>query len=529
MMEEIILCEYGCGQTAKFKLENGKWCCSDDYRHCKTNRKKISKSLKGRIPWNKGKKNPYSEGTILKMKNSQKGRKQGPHSEEHKRKLSISKLGDKNPAKREDVRKRISKTVKKIWDDTSSVYHTKEYWSKRGKTTLPTKPEIYITDLLDVNFKGKFEYVGNYKVWIDGKNPDWIDESRKKIIEYFGGHWHDKEMTGESRIEHELRRILHFKRHGYEVLVLWEEDIKDETNLIEKIRNYDNSNLENVSFDLPDIQHTLEPPVKIPIKQVGVQNVKTSFLLKYLDGSINQIIANTSMSTDLRSDMKGISMSMLIRSLVKFLDSPLNQETVKDVLKVFKVAVESDSNDSFIRFDFSLPIQKKAPISGLEFPQFYNCSFEGRMIGSEFNFYQRVRVPYQSYCPCSASLCNHLEYYGYRGFPHAQRAFADVLIHVTDSEIIFLEEIIELVEKSVVNIMYPILKRVDEQEVARRAAENPMFVEDAIRLISKTLNDEARIKDFLVKCTHEESIHTHEAIAINWKGIPGGFNGLYFL
>ena len=71
-MEEIILCEYGCGQAAKFKLENGKWCCSDDYRHCKTNRKKISKSLKGKPVWNKGV--PRTEEEKKKMSESIKKR-----------------------------------------------------------------------------------------------------------------------------------------------------------------------------------------------------------------------------------------------------------------------------------------------------------------------------------------------------------------------------------------------------------------------------------------------------------------------
>ena len=29
------LCDYGCGQEAKYKLQNGKWCCSKSYKKCK--------------------------------------------------------------------------------------------------------------------------------------------------------------------------------------------------------------------------------------------------------------------------------------------------------------------------------------------------------------------------------------------------------------------------------------------------------------------------------------------------------------
>jgi GTP cyclohydrolase I len=76
---------------------------------------------------------------------------------------------------------------------------------------------------------------------------------------------------------------------------------------------------------------------------------------------------------------------------------------------------------------------------------------------------------------------------------------------------------------------YPIIKRVDEQEIARIAGQNPMFVEDAIRAISQALNNMNGLVDWIVKCSHEESIHTSEAIAINWKGEMGGFDGRRYL
>ncbi len=36
------ICEYGCGREAKYKLNNGKWCCSDHTNKCPINRKRIS-------------------------------------------------------------------------------------------------------------------------------------------------------------------------------------------------------------------------------------------------------------------------------------------------------------------------------------------------------------------------------------------------------------------------------------------------------------------------------------------------------
>ena len=36
----IYFCEYGCGQEAKYKFKNGKWCCSENYTKCPEMRRK---------------------------------------------------------------------------------------------------------------------------------------------------------------------------------------------------------------------------------------------------------------------------------------------------------------------------------------------------------------------------------------------------------------------------------------------------------------------------------------------------------
>ena len=54
----IIYCDYGCGQEAKFKLKNGKHCCSKSWSQCPANKKRNSEGIlkakeEGRGPWNK--------------------------------------------------------------------------------------------------------------------------------------------------------------------------------------------------------------------------------------------------------------------------------------------------------------------------------------------------------------------------------------------------------------------------------------------------------------------------------------------
>jgi len=287
---------------------------------------------------------------------------------------------------------------------------------------------------------------------------------------------------------------------------------------------------------LPDIQCT-EPNIKIPIMQVGVENVEVPFKLESKYGGFHQMVANVSMRTSLDSNTKGISMSRLLLTLKPYLDLPLKSKLIQEILK--EMLEKIGGSAAFMKFEFRLPILRKSIKSDNEFPIYYKCRFEGQLFeGTDFletgvypkkiyyRFYQGVTIQYASYCPCSAELC---EVSSEKAFPHNQRSFAHILIQKHPNHYLWLEDIIETVENVIPTLPYPVIKRVDEQEIARVAGQNPMFVEDAIRSISHALENLKGVEDWIVKCIHEESIHTSEAIAINWKGINGGFDGRRFI
>ena len=280
--------------------------------------------------------------------------------------------------------------------------------------------------------------------------------------------------------------------------------------------------------DLPDIQCS-EPNVFIPIMQVGVENVEVPFKLEFRSRGFCQLNAKVSIRTDLDKKTKGISMSRLLLTLKPYLDLPLKQKLIAQILE--EICKNVGSSGSYMKFEFSMPIMRDSIISDNRFPIYYKCKFEGQwwQEAKKLKFFQGVNIQYASYCPCSAELCGHLAENESKGYPHNQRSFADILIEGKEGRYIWLEDIIDAVESKILTLPYPVIKRVDEQEIARVAAENPMFVEDAIRLISQALNDMDAVKDWIVKCSHEESIHTSEAIAINWKGIPMGFDGRTYI
>lgn len=279
--------------------------------------------------------------------------------------------------------------------------------------------------------------------------------------------------------------------------------------------------------ELPDIQKT-KSNIEKEIKEVGVEGIKLPFMLESKNNSFHDMLAKVSIRVGLDKDTKGISMSRLLLTLKEFLSKPLKHFLIEEILK--KLQENLESNSSFINFQFQLPRNRKSPLSDNEFPLFYNSKFEGRLKNGIFRFFQGVEVQYSSHCPCSTELSKDLMNKGFEmGFPHAQRSFAKILVEVPPMRYLWLEEIIEMVESVIKTIPYPIVKRIDEQEIAKIASQNPIFVEDAIRLISDKLDKCEKIHDWIIKCIHEESIHTSEAIAINWKGIEGGFDGRYYL
>jgi len=272
---------------------------------------------------------------------------------------------------------------------------------------------------------------------------------------------------------------------------------------------------------IPDIENT-KPRIESVIQRVGVSSVELPFYLILRDGGSGptQIIAKAEMTCKLGPDLRGISMSRFLRVLQPYLREPLRRITIEEILKSFLNTHDTDV--ASLKFEFKLPIMVKSPLTDNEFPHYYNCGFRcdyNKKVAQKFIFYQKVRVQYAAYCPCSAALCH----YGKHGYPHSQRAFADVIVRSSPHAYLWLENIVDIVEDSVKTIPYPIIKRSDEKWIAGMAKSYPLFVEDAIRNISSVLDRHNDIIDWFVRCTHEESIHTSNAIAINWK-IDGHFN-----
>ena len=64
-----------------------------------------------------------------------------------------------------------------------------------------------------------------------------------------------------------------------------------------------------------------------------------------------------------------------------------------------------------------------------------------------------------------------------------------------------------------------IVKREDEQAFAELNGSNVKFVEDAVRLLHEQIEKNTLVEDYRIVCSHQESLHSHDAIAVLVKGL----------
>jgi len=110
----------------------------------------------------------------------------------------------------------------------------------KGLHKTPNKCEKKLNKFLNIYLNKEYKFVGDGKVIIDGFNPDFINiNGQKKIIELYGDYWHN--LSGYK--ERDKRRIKSYKKYGYKTLIIWEHELKNNSKLIKKIKEFHNASI----------------------------------------------------------------------------------------------------------------------------------------------------------------------------------------------------------------------------------------------------------------------------------------------
>jgi len=249
----------------------------------------------------------------------------------------------------------------------------------------------------------------------------------------------------------------------------------------------------------------------VEIQKVGIKNFELPIVIQRKDADNKVIYASATCGVTLPAHYKGTHMSRFVEVL-----NDWREKKTLDIKNCVESMVQKlNAKSGYLKFEFKYFIDKKSPVTGISAPMCYDCTFEGILDNyyeedEEYRFILGVKVPVTTLCPCSKEISS----YG----AHNQRAIVSVKVNYPEEEHVWIEDLVENIEKMASSELYPLLKREDEKFVTEHAYDNPKFVEDVLRDVVLFLRNDDKIDSFEVECESLESIHNHSAWAYQSEG-----------
>ena len=305
---------------------------------------------------------------------------------------------------------------------------------------------------------------------------------------------------------------------------------------------------------LPDVQKSKLGFHKIPIKKVGVRNIRVPFKLFIKNGKENfSTIATVSSYCDLNEEVKGINMSRIARTLNDILRNNDNKGFKSLEEYAIKLKDAHGADNIFTKAKFKYIYKIMTPASNINSYEPVDVIFESTMFGNKITNYITVEKVGMSLCPCSKEMSllkNNLneetlnklkenlsdkeyEFIMRSGFgAHNQKSIVNIKIEVNNDNLIYIEDLIDIIDSSVSTGTFSVLKREDEKYITevsylggyiddnKKFIEiknaGPKFVEDIARDAANQLNNllaKNKINDYVVVVNNQESIHSDEIVA----------------
>lgn len=239
---------------------------------------------------------------------------------------------------------------------------------------------------------------------------------------------------------------------------------------------------------------------RVAIDRVGVKDVVYPLTLRKKDGGTQTTVAKINMYVALPHYQKGTHMSRFLEVLNAETSEPLTPERIPKVTSA--ICERLDAEKAHFSCTFTYFIKKPAPVTGTPGLMDYEVTFECTANGAT-DFTMKVAAPAASLCPCSKEISE----YG----AHNQRCRIEAKVRFKGQ--LWIEDLVEVLEKAASCPVFAVLKRPDEKYVTEAAYENPKFVEDIIRDLAVSLEKHKQIVSYEISSENFESIHNHNAYA----------------
>ncbi len=235
------------------------------------------------------------------------------------------------------------------------------------------------------------------------------------------------------------------------------------------------------------------------IDKVGVKNLRYPIVVLDSKKEEQSTVANVNMYVRLPHNYRGTHMSRFLEVLNEF-RGRIYIGNIHEVLAKMKQVLNSE--EAYLELEFPYFMEKSAPVSGAKSLMEYNCLFQASL-KSRFDFVLGVAAPVTTLCPCSKEISSFSA--------HNQRSA--VRVRIRFREFVWIEEVVEVIERSASAPVFSLLKRVDEKHLTEMAYSRPMFAEDVVRQVALELDANPKVTWYAVEVENQESIHNHSAYA----------------
>ncbi|MDE3028390.1 MAG: GTP cyclohydrolase I FolE2, partial [Paracoccaceae bacterium] len=271
---------------------------------------------------------------------------------------------------------------------------------------------------------------------------------------------------------------------------------------------------------LPDLQNgpaSLIVGARQQIQHVGISNFRLPIRFHTRDNSDLTLETSVTGTVSLEAEKKGINMSRIMRSFYAHSERTFSFAVIEAALDDYKSNLESF--DARIQMRFSFPMKVRSLRSGLQGYQYYDIALELVEQAGVRKRIMHLDYVYSSTCPCSLELSEHArQYRNQLATPHSQRSVARLSVELRDGPRLWFEDLVDLCRRAVPTETQVMVKREDEQAFAELNGANPIFVEDAARSFCAVLLAEPRVGDFRIVASHQESLHSHDAVSVLTQG-----------
>ena len=297
----------------------------------------------------------------------------------------------------------------------------------------------------------------------------------------------------------------------------------------------------NSHHPLPDITTDTASALPYPLQWVGMEEIAIPVLVN-MDATPCRVMAKANVYVNLISTQaKGIHMSRLHGLLNPLVDTPLSLDVLNALLADMVASQQGVSDAARLSLAIELALKKRALVSQAYGYQAYPVVIDVQQTREGMQCTLELTIPYSSTCPCSAALARQLyaealekafpeqmldkealkrwllSPAGTVATPHSQRSFTYLKLTLAPDCWLDLSSLIRQLEALIGTPVQTAVKREDEQAFAKLNAEQLMFCEDAARRLKQGLQAMPSVENYWFKVEHQESLHAHNAVVIDYK------------